>query len=411
MKILMITDFYPPALGGLETATRNLSVALADRGHDVHVATIQTDGLPSYDEDGAVHVHRIRCTTQRLPMLFSQRRPWSPPLPDPEATASLARVSRDIRPDVVHGHDWLARSFLPLKPALRVPLVMSLHYYTLSCAKKNLMYKAAQCSGPKLVKCIRCGSVHYGNAKGPAVVIANFALAAAERAAVDIFLPVSVATAAGNGLIGSSYSYEVVPNIVLDPPSLSTQSRLLIDQLPAGEFVLFVGDLRKDKGIEVLLEAYGALSAPPPLVLIGKVWRETPALPREVTLLTDWPNEAVREAQRRCLTLVAPSIWSEPFGLVVPEAMSAGRPVIASNVGGLRDLVEDGVNGLLVPPGNSRALSAALARLIANSDLRDELGRNAARAARRFRGEQVVPRFERIYERLVAASLGSSREA
>ena len=119
----MVADFYPPSLGGLEMVVYNLTNALSDRGHDVSLATIRMDGQPAYSEDGAARVHRIRCTTQRLPALFKQPRPWSPPVPDPEATAALARIVKRERPDVVHGHDWLARSFLPLKPMLRVPLI------------------------------------------------------------------------------------------------------------------------------------------------------------------------------------------------------------------------------------------------------------------------------------------------
>ena len=265
------------------------------------------------------------------------------------------------------------------------------------------MYRGAPCSGPGLLKCVRCSAAHYGKVKGATVALSNFAFAPGERAAVDIFLPVSVASAAGNGLVGSDLSYEVIPNFVLDPPPLSPEVHALLSQLPAEGFILFVGDLRRDKGIEVLLEAYRNLPQPPPLVLIGKIWEETPELPSQAILLTEWPNEAVREAQRRCLVLVVPSIWHEPFGLVVPETMSTGRPVIASRVGGLRELIEDGVDGLLVPAGDPTALRAALSRLLEDAALRAELGQNAARSSLRFRAEEVVPRFERVYERLVAA--------
>jgi glycosyltransferase involved in cell wall biosynthesis len=343
---------------------------------------------------------------QRIDSLFNQRRPWAPPIPDPEAMLALRQIVSQERPDVVHGHDWLARSLLPLNRRTGPRFVMSLHYYTVSCAKKSLMYHGAPCSGPAFVKCVRCGSAHYGAVKGPAVVVGNFAFAAAERRAVDLFLPVSHATVAGNGLIGSGLPYEVVPNFVPDAEPVSRDAERLLVQLPEQEFFLFVGDLRREKGIDVLLDAYRALPGAPPLVLIGKVWPDSPReLPPNVRLLTGWHNEAVREAQRRCLALVAPSIWLEPFGMVVIETLAAGRPVIASQIGGMAELVRDGVNGLVLPPGDPVALSKAMAALLEDDRLVARLAEHAARSATRFRAAVIVPRFERAYERALDGPL------
>ena len=112
----MVTDFYPPFVGGVEVLVSGLSRELTLRGHDVAVATLAAPGLPEHELDGAVRVHRIRSTTQRASGLFANAsRPWAPPAPDPRAVAGLREVLRRESPDVVHGHDWLARSFLPLK--------------------------------------------------------------------------------------------------------------------------------------------------------------------------------------------------------------------------------------------------------------------------------------------------------
>lgn len=402
LRILMITDFYAPFVGGAEIAVRNLAHSLAERGHTVSIATIRTDGLPESEEDGAVRVHRIRCMTQRATSLYKQSRSWAPPIPDAEAMIGLRRLVARERPDIVHGHDWLARSFLPLKRFSGARVVMTLHYYTLSCAKKNLMYQGAPCSGPGLAKCLRCASGHYGMLRGPVTVLGNFPFAAAERSAVDLFLPVSNATAVGNGLPGTALPYEVIPNVVREPGSLSAAGRLLVRDLPKDAFLLFVGD-RTDKGTDVLLEAYQGLLDAPPLVLITTGSGNRPsATPPNVHIVTKWPNEAVREAQRRCIALIAPSIWPEPFGLVVAEALAAGRPVIASRIGGLVDLVRDGVNGLLVPPGDPGALAAAIERIVRDGALRDELSGNARQSSAPFSAAAVIPRVERAYERALA---------
>ena len=403
MRILMISDFYPPFVGGVEVFVSGLSRELVRRGHDVSVATLSAAGLSPTEDDAGVLVHRIRSTTQRVDRLFAtSTRPWAPPAPDPGAVAGLRRVLDRDRPDVVHGHDWLARSFLPLKRRHGPRLLMSLHYFTLACPKKSLMRDGRACDGPGLRKCLACAGRHYGPAKGTVVVAGQRTFARAEARLVDLFLPVSEATAAGNGLPGSGLAYAVLPNFIQEARD-PAEERSLLDELPAQPFLLFVGDVRRDKGIDVLLDAYERLRDAPPLVLIGKVWSDTPRrLPDGVTLHRDWPNPAVREAMRHCMALVAPSIWPEPFGLVVAEALAAGRPVVGSAIGGIPEIVRDGREGLLVAPGDPAALAAALDRIARESALREALAVNALRRAAAYTPAAIVPRWEAVYASVTA---------
>ena len=171
----MVTDFYPPVIGGVEVLVWHLAKELDRRGHDVAVATIRSGDLPAFEERDGVRIHRLCLTSQRATSLYSRaQRPWAPPVPDPEAVLALRRIVALERPDIVHRHDWLARSFIPIKRRSRARLVMSLHYYTLSCAKKSLMYRGSPCSGPGLTKCLGCGTRHYG-LKGPLNQLRSFA--------------------------------------------------------------------------------------------------------------------------------------------------------------------------------------------------------------------------------------------
>ena len=169
-------------------------------------------------------------------------------------------------------------------------------------------------------------------------------------------------------------------------------------QLPGKDFILFVGDLSRDKGIHTLLNAYGELKNAPPLVLIGRRCQDTPAeFPPNVVCLNSWPHAAVMEAWRRCSIAVAPSAWPEPFGVVVLEAMAAGRPVIASRIGGLPDMVVDGETGVLVPPDDPTTLRTALERLLADRALREQLGQAGQRRVEQFRASAVIPHIEQVY--------------
>ena len=400
VRILMVTDFYPPIIGGVEIAVRDLSVELVARGHSVAVATLRVPGEGGRSTDDGVSVYRIPGLAQSMSWLYGQPRPWAPPVPDPRVVAALARVIRAERPDVVHGHDWLARSALPLRARAGSAFVMSLHYYTRSCAKKSLVYEESPCSGPGPLKCLRCAAGHYGSWKGPAVTLGNWAAALAERRAVDLFLPVSRAAAAGNGLTRSSLPYEVIPNMVRDVPiegDVADDPRLPL--LPQEPFMLFVGNLHPYKGVDVLVEAYRRLDAPPPLVLIGKPSPAMPLAEPGVTILLDWPHALVQEAWRRALVGVLPSTWPEPFGLVLTEAMNAGRPVVASSVGGIPEVVGHGTSGLLVPPGDPRALADALDRVTRDGELRERLSAGALARVRELRPARVVPRVEAAYAR------------
>lgn len=409
MRVLMLTQFYPPTLGGEEQHVRALSAALAARGHDVSVATLRQPGTAEEELDGAVRVHRLRGVAQRISRLYQRTdRRHVPPMPDPGLAWQLRRVLARERPQIVHAHNWLVHSYLPLKAASRAKLILSLHDYSLLCVKKRWMYQGAPCAGPGIIKCLRCATDHYGAAKGVPIVLANWAMSPLERHAVDWYLPVSRAVAAGNAI--SPTQSDIVPNFVPDdvadlrgepPPELS--------QLPDGDFLMFAGDLTRDKGVAVLLAAYAGLRDAPPLVLIGRPCADTPtSLPTGVRMLHSWPHAAVMWAWRRCLLALVPSVWPEPGGIVALEAMASGRPVIASKIGGLPELIADGETGILVRPGDPGALRAAIVRLLNDRDLREQMGRAAVAHVTQFHVSRVAPLVERAYTRVLRGTSAAS---
>jgi glycosyltransferase involved in cell wall biosynthesis len=403
MRILMLTQFYPPIVGGEEQYVTNLSRELSARGHQVAVATLWQEGLAEFEMDRQVRVYRIRSTMQRAGWLFRDtERRHAPPFPDPQAVRALAKVVSLEKPEIVHAHNWLVHSFLPLKTWSGAKLVVSLHDYSFLCAKKRLTYQGAVCDGPAFTKCLSCARNHYGAVKGIVTVVSNCAMRAVERALVDMFLPVSKATAAGNGLLDSQLPHQVIPNFVtgeIGADSKPADPRLA--KLPTEDFLLFVGDLSRDKGVHVLLRAYSRIMNAPPLVLIGRTIGDVPTdSHRNVFCLGSWPHAAVVQAWHRCRIAFAPSTWLEPFGMVVIEAMAASRPVIASRSGGLADIVVDGETGYLVPPGDVSALRQAIERLLADPQLAMRMGQAGKKRVAEFHASAVVPRIERVYQTL-----------
>lgn len=395
MKILMLAQFYKPVFGGEERMVEDLSVELAGRGHDVSVVTLQQGGDPEHELDRGVRIRRVESSLRRPdPLIKDVARTHALPAPDPRVTRCIRQILESEHPDVVHSHNWLGYSYLPLHARSGARFVSSLHDHSLVCATKRLMRGREVCSGPGIGRCLVCSSRHYG-VKGPAVAAANVVSARRLRRSVDLFLPVSEAVADLSGLARDHLPYRVVPNFV--PDGLRRNGSAPLEGFPS-DYILFVGDISHDKGVEILLQSHQGIPDAPPLVLVGRGARKLSGLGSNITALEGLPHEKVVRALQGALFAITPSIVQEAFCLVALEAMAVGRPVVASRTGGLADLVIDEETGLLVPPGDVSALRRALTRLLANANERERMGSAALERAERFRASTVVPLFERAYE-------------
>jgi glycosyltransferase involved in cell wall biosynthesis len=164
--------------------------------------------------------------------------------------------------------------------------------------------------------------------------------------------------------------------------------------------VLFVGRLSAEKGVPELLAATEGL----PRVIVG----DGPLRDRVPDAVGFVPPRELGAYYARAAVVACPS-RREGYGVVAREAMAYGRPVVASSVGGLRDAVEDGVTGLLIPPGDAAALRAALERLLADRALRERLGKAARlRVERRFTWEAATRETLAAYR--TAATSGRASE-
>jgi glycosyltransferase involved in cell wall biosynthesis len=400
MNILLISQFYPPIIGGEERHVRNLAAALVRRGHRVDVATLWIPGASEFETDGSVRIHRIRGTLQRIPGLFTEnQRRFAPPFPDPELVAGLNRIVNQVKPNVVHAHNWILASFLPVKLWNRVRLVVTLHDYSLVCAKKVYLKGGKVCDGPALRKCFSCARDYYGGAaKAGVTTVANYGTGFLAHQFVDKFIAVSHAVARFNRLTEAGVAFEVIPNFVpddIDVPSPEVDP--CVEQLPE-QFIMFAGDLAGIKGIDVLLRAYAGLNAAPPLVLIGRRTAETPSeFPPNVYQFESWPHQAVMHAWRRCLFAVVPSTVPDACPTVVMEAMASGKAVIGSDVGGIPDLIEHEKTGYLVPVGDPVKLGSAIQSLLTNPAMRERLQTAGLARVASLKASPVVSRIEQVY--------------
>jgi glycosyltransferase involved in cell wall biosynthesis len=408
MRILMVAQSFSPVVGGEERIVEDLSVELARRGHEVEVATLrQPLGEPPAREDG-VAVELLESSVHRIPGVpVDEERRYAPPAPDPLSVRDLRQVLRRFRPEVVHAHNWLVHSYLPLDLGSEAAFVLSLHDYSLVCATKRFFYKGGVCSGPAAGKCLAHSVDFYGAAKGTVVAAGVRAAEPWLRRRVDMFLPVSEAVSRLSGL-DERVAHRVVPNFIgaLPAPPPADDPRLAA--LPAEPFILYFGDVAEDKGVGNLVEAYSGLDGAPPLVLIGRQLIDGVGDVPGVVALDPLPHPLVIEALRRSLFSVAPSLLPESFGIVALEAAAAGKPAIVSDIGGLSDIVRDGETGFLVAPGDRPGLRAALGRLCGDAELRERMGAAARERAATFSAEAIVPEFEAAYALARQARLKSA---
>ena len=404
MHILQLTDLYTPVIGGLERHVATLSAEMQRRGHTVTVVTIRVSGLPVEEVIDGVKVVRIRSLSQRMSGLYGDStHPFHPTAPDPEAVLALRRLVDRERPHVVHSHSWLQYSYFPLYHPRNGPAhVVTLHDYGLACPRKTLQpsIDADPCAGPRLDKCLACAPRQYGAVKGVAIASLHRGSRFLHRRA-DRYLAVSSSVARHSlSALPAGSEIMVIPSMIPNGVSELAAQAPRPDFLPADDgYLMFIGALGPHKGVDVLLEAHRRMRHKVPVMLIGTPRSDTPPLTQPgVFTARNVPHAQAMAAMRHCSIAVVPSAWREPMSQVAVEAMVVGRPVVASDVGGLRDVVQHDVTGLLVPPGDPGALAMAIDGLLDDPARRAKMGCAGRERARQFEASAVTPRILGVFE-------------
>jgi glycosyltransferase involved in cell wall biosynthesis len=405
MKILMLTDFYPPTIGGVEGHVATLSEHLVKRGHDVAVCTVRQRGMRPFEVCDGVRVHRLETLFQKIPFTSSNPlKQFHPPFKDPQLTKQIERIAKDFSPDVIHSHGWIVFSYSPLRSKLDVPVVATLHHYGLICPRQDLFFRGREvCSQPLTHACYACCAEQYGLVKS--IIASTYVKRNREQLSkIDKFLAVSsfVRDVHIEYLSIPDERISVIPNFC---DTASERGSDYEDDLP-DDFILYIGALMPHKGIDVLLEAYRLSTTDLPLVLMGSKHPDYDYRKhhdrKRMFVIENAPRSLLIEAYKKCEFAVIPSIWAEPCPTVALEAMACGKPVVASNVGGLLDIVVDHETGLLVPPGDAKSLSRAIKEMEDDQEMRSKMRIKAReRCLELFSAEKVVRRLEEVYSALV----------
>lgn len=366
MRIALVCPYDLSVPGGVQSHVQQLAAALRDLGDEV---ALLAPG-PGPDHIGLGRSVGIPFNDSVAPVAAS-----------PAVLARTGRVLRDLAPDVVHVHEplvpWVGPAAVRAAPRA---VVLTFHAWS----RRDRLYRAARPLGRALLR-------------RAAVAIAVSDAAASYHAAA-LGVPVNRFAVVPNGVDVERFATAApLPEIVdADRPTL-----------------LFVGRLERRKGLETLVRAFTRLKADRPdlrLYVVGdgperdRCQALLPArLRADMIFLGRVAAEDLPRFQASCDVYVAPALGGESFGIVLLEAMAAGRPVIASDIPGYRTVARDGVQARLVPPGDVDALVAAIRALLDNPSLRAAMGREGRATAAEHDWSVIAGRIREHYGRTTGA--------
>jgi len=373
------------SIGGSGIVATELGKNLASRGHHVHVLSSETP-FRLGDYQPGLSFHRVE--TPNYPLFR-----------EPQYLLALAnkivQVSRDERLDVIHAHyavphataGYLARQILGAGNGGTVPRVITtLHGTDITLLGADRSYKEI---------------VAFSIAQSDGVT------AVSESLKADTYRE-----------LGHSRDIRVIPNFInADDARRSDRSDLRASFAPAGEkLIIHVSNFRPVKRVTAAVEIFRQIHA---------------AVPSRLLMVGDGPDLAEAQEQAKASGLgdavrflgdqeqVVPLLSAsdlflmpsaqESFGLAALEAMACEVPVVASRVGGVPELVEDGVTGILCPPDDLASMANASIRLLTDDTLHHRMAQAARkRAVDRFTDARIVPIYERYYDEVLAGRAGGA---
>jgi exopolysaccharide biosynthesis WecB/TagA/CpsF family protein len=369
MRVLVLHNRYRYR-GGEDRVVAAETAMLRDRGIDVVVHEVDNSG-------GLVQLARGSA--------------WSG-----ESFQKIERLCRELQPDIAHVHNFwatLSPSIHAACHAARVPTVQTLHNYRLLCVNALFHREGSVCTDC-LGKIPWRGVMHrcYHDSAAASALVGHMIATNRRRdtwSGVDAFIVPSEharSLFAAGGI--NAARLHVKPNFAEDPgpaPALPSSSRTIV----------YAGRLSPEKGVRTLLDAWSAQRGELVIIGDGPDAFDAPG----VDFRGPCTSAEVAAAMKNARAIVVPSTCFETFGNSVVEAYACGRPVIASDIGALSELVDDGRTGFKFPPRDAKKLAQCLERILNEAELVDAMGVNARAAYEaRFTPGRNFERLLEIYE-------------
>lgn len=392
MNILLVNTLYTPyKIGGAEKSVQLLAEALVKKGHKVSVLTLSHSiGFNIINE---VEVYTLKLSNIYWPFSEEENSSLAKSfwhlldVYNPLMNNEILKVLDTVKPELVHVNNLLGFSphIWRLVKSRGIKIIHTLRDYYLMCPYTTMVKNGLSCKK----QCFECnlysiGKQYQSNNVDALVGISNYIL----NKHIDF------------GYFSNINIKKVIGNPVDCAPKLkSNLDSKLNDKIIFG----YIGRIEKSKGVELLLNAFGNLESDNyKLRIAGK--GSTTYVER---LIKEYNSENIEflgyvdgnEFYKGIDYLIVPSISQEPFGRVIIEANSFGVPVIGASSGGIEELIESGVNGLLFDPENPTELEDLL-NIILNEEIYFESNKIIKKASN-FEPGKVAKQYEDLYRELI----------
>lgn len=396
MKILMLTWEYPPRIvGGIARVVHDLSKRLIKDGHEVTVVTYKDGDTPAYENDKGVEVYRVD-NYMIHPNNFID---WIMQLNFNLIAKATEIIQKEGKFDVIHAHDWLvANAAKALKNAFDIPIVATIH-----------ATEAGRNSG------IHDDTQRYINDTEWLLTYE----------ATEVIVNSNYMKNHVQGLFGLPFDkINVIPNGI----NLTNFNGVDRDYdfrrqyaMDNEKIILYVGRLVYEKGVQHLISAMPKILEnyhDAKLIIAGKGGMldelkgqaEAMELSNKV-YFTGYLNSKQVQKMYKCADVaVFPSTY-EPFGIVALEAMLAGVPTVVSDIGGLNEIVDHGINGMKSYAGNSNSIADSVISLLYDKQLAANISKKAKQKVKEeFNWNKIAQDTHYIYEQAICKTM-SQRQA
>ena len=377
---MLTWEFPPRIIGGISTHVYHLSRALVEKGTPVRVITCDFPKTPDEEIIDGVSVSRV--ISGRVPE--SNFLLWIYHL-NSQMISKATELFETERFDLIHAHDWVVgRAGVELKNQLGLPLISTIHATEIG--------RGGSLDGEYRRKVRDIERLLVDQSDG-IICCSNYMLDHIQHQLGAVNAKIRVIP---NGVEVSRFKRDGPPHLI--PTGVSENRKV----------ILYVGRIVREKGIFTLLEALDELrnrGKDVSLVIVGEgplkedlakeiLWRR---LSDRVKLVGFVDEQRLVSLYNSSDAFVLPSHY-EPFGMVVLEAMASRIPVVVSDVGGLSEIIEDGITGVKVPASDPRALAEGILRVLEDQQLSEQLKENAYRGVQeRYRWDMIAEKTIEVY--------------
>ncbi|MEM2369302.1 MAG: glycosyltransferase family 4 protein [Candidatus Bathyarchaeia archaeon] len=379
----MLTWEYPPRIvGGISRHCEGLARELVRMGHTVHIVTLEFPGAPPYEERNGVKIHRVPIELGHPNFIV-----WTL-LFNHFMEKKVADISKHEKFDIIHAHDWLVAPVgIISKHYLRIPLISTIH--STEVGRAQGLYSPDSF--------LIDGFEWWLTYESKRVIVTSYAMKS--ELEQHFRLPREKVDVAPNGIDVSKYEINVDRDNV--------KRRLGID--PSERIVLFIGRLVPQKGVEYLIMAAPKIFERHPetrIIVVGNGWIKdrlqglaySTGYPHRIMFLGFLSDQDLTELTMSSDVLVIPSVY-EPFGIVALEGMAAGVPVVASNVGGLAEIIEHDRTGFLAYKESPDSIAWGVNKILSDPGYAHWLVQNAKRKVyEMYSWKAVARRTVEVYE-------------